>query len=136
MLPPSQFSPYVSLFSFVIGLPTAVATYYQAWRGRQESHELRESLAYSSYCLEFIDPAGSTVNLVPLDSLHSLPKMGDVVLLPGMEDGRGGPAHGAYRVLRVEHLYARDDSRGALAGGARLVKTVAQVELVGGGDGL
>lgn len=128
MLPASHISPYVSLVSFVLGLPTAIATYYQAWKVRQENRELRESLAYSSFCLEFVVPDGSSINLVPLDSLHSLPKSGDVLLLPGLVDERGMPQHGAYRVLHIEHLYARDDGRRALMGQVRLVKTVAHVD--------
>ena len=34
-------------------------------------------------CLEFVVDDGTCINLVPLETLHSLPKPGDVVLLPG-----------------------------------------------------
>lgn len=131
MIPASHVSPYVSLISFTLGLPTSVATYYQAWKVRQENRDLRESLAYSSFCLEFVVPDGRSINLVPLDSLHSLPKSGDVLLLPGLADSQGMPGHGAYRVLHIEHLYARDESRRAIAGQIRLVKAVAHVDPLG-----
>ncbi len=131
MIPASHVSPYTSLISFLIGLPTAVATYYQAWKVRQENRDLRESLSYSSFCLEFVVSDGTSINLVPLDSLHSLPRSGDVVLLPGTADGRNLPKHNAYRVLHIEHLYTPDEGSRALAGHAHLVKTVAHVDPVG-----
>lgn len=77
------------------------------------------------------EPGWGYGELVPLDSLHSLPRLNDVVLLPGGACARGLPGHGAYRVLQVEHLYARDEGRKTLDGQARLVKTVAHVEAVG-----
>ena len=129
MLPVSFITPYTSLVAFVIGLPTALATYYQAWKTRQESKEARQGFVVSQNCLEFILEDGTSVNLVPLETLHSLPKPGDIVLLPGAAShGLRELPHCAYRVSRVEHIYARVDTRQALTGQARLVKAVAHVD--------
>jgi hypothetical protein len=129
MLPIVQLSPYTSLIAFVIGLPTLVGTYYQSWRTRQESKQAREGLVYSENCLEFIMDDGTSINLVPLETLHTLPKTGDVVLLPGVgEHAPELPQHAAYRVTSIEYIYARVENRHAHYGQARLVKAVAHVD--------
>jgi hypothetical protein len=128
---------FTSIISFVVGLPTTVGTYYQVWRTRRETKEAREGLVYSQNCLEFIMNDGRFVNLVPLETLHSLPKPGDIVLLPGAAATPGAEevAYGAYRVSRIEHIYARVEGMGrreTLPGQARLAKAVAHVELLSG----
>jgi len=128
ILPITQFSPYTSLFSFAVGLPAMIGAYYQSWKARQEAREARESALYSADCLEFVIEDGTCVNLVPLESLHSLPKPGDIVLLPG--DGtfeEEALAPGAYRIERVEHVYTRPDRKSKRPREARLTKAVAQV---------
>ena len=127
MFNPAHVSPYTSLISFTLGFPTAMATYYQAWKARQESRDLREGLALTSFCLEFVDWDGATVNVATLDSLHSLPAVGEVVLLPGIERKGGMPLYQAFRIGEIEHLYAPTDTRSALQGQAHLVKIVAKV---------
>ena len=127
MISASHISPYTSLISFTIGLPTAIATYYQAWKARQENRQLREGIALSSYCLEFVREDGISVNLASLDSLHSLPTVGEIVLLPGYDCGRG-PQHGAYRIRNMEHIYGLVGTRTAAAGQVHLVKIVASVD--------
>lgn len=122
-------SPYASLFGFLVGLPTLIGTYYQSWKARQESKEARQGLVYSENCLEFVLDDGTTVNLVPLETLHTLPKPGDVVLLPGSADPHViHPQHAAYRVDRVEFIYARVENRQARPGQARLAKAVAHLD--------
>jgi len=72
---------------------------------------------------------GTCINLIPLETLHSLPKPGDVVLLPG--DGVGGESSfvpGAYRVQRIEHIYTPAEVKGKQPREARLTKAVALVE--------
>ena len=126
--PISTLSPYTSIFSFLVGLPTIFAAYYQSWKARQEAREARESALYSVNCLEFVVEDGTCINLVPLETLHSLPKPGDIVLLPG--DGFGKEdelAPGAYRIERVEHIYTRPNERSKRPREARLTKAVAQV---------
>jgi hypothetical protein len=128
MLPIPQFSPYTSFFSFIVGLPTMVGAYYQSWRARQEARLAREGAIYSADCLEFVVDDGTCINLVPLETLHSLPKPGDIVLLPGdgtFDDGALAP--GAYRIDRVEHIYTRPDKKAKRPREARLTKAVAQV---------
>ena len=128
MLPVTHITPYTSLVAFVIGLPTALATYYQAWKTRQESRNVRRGYVYSRNCLEFVLIDGTSVNLVPLETLHSLPKPGDIVLLPGADDEITQLPPSAYRIGRVEHIYARVGTVRAQARQARLVKAVAYVE--------
>ena len=127
MITPSLISPYTSIISFTIGFPTAIATYYQAWKARQESRELREGLARSGFCLEFVDLDGATVNMASLDSLHSLPQVGEVVLLPGVNRENGISQYQAFRISEMEHLYAPTETRSAVPGQAHLVKIVAKV---------
>jgi hypothetical protein len=128
IIPVAQFSPYTSLFSFLIGLPTMIAAYYQSWKGRQEARLAREGALYSMNCLEFVTGDGDCINLVPLETLHSLPKPGDVVLLPGDGEGEGETlAPGAYRIERIEHIYTRPDGKTKRPREARLTKAVAQV---------
>ncbi len=128
MLSASNISPYTSLISFTIGLPTAVATYYQAWKARQESRELRKGMARSSFCLKFVREDGSSVNIASLDSLHSLPTIGETVLLPGFSNKDGSPQHGAYKIRAIEHIYAPAKNRTVVEGQIHLVKIVASVD--------
>jgi hypothetical protein len=126
--PITQFSPYTSLFSFIIGLPTMIAAYYQSWKARQEARLAREGALCSMNCLEFVVDDGTCINLIPLETLHTLPKAGDIVLLPG--DGTldvGGLAPGAYKVDRIDHIYTRHDSKKKRPREARLTKAVAMV---------
>jgi hypothetical protein len=61
---------YTSFFGFIVGLPTLAATYYQSWKSRRESEEVRRHLVFSGNCLEFILEDGTSINLVPLETLH------------------------------------------------------------------
>ena len=113
---------------FLLGLPTMVAAFYQAWKARIEAREAREGTLHSANCLEFLSPDGACVNLVPLETLHSLPKPGDVVLLPGHGVGETGEfVPGAYVVERIEHIYTPVKSKNSRPHQARLTKAVAQV---------
>ncbi len=126
--PITEFSPYTSLFSFIIGLPTMIAAYYQSWKARQEARLAREGALFSMNCLEFVVEDGTCINLVPPETLHSLPKPGDIVLLPG--DGIGEEhnlAPGAYRIDRIEHIYTRPSEKTKRPREARLTKAVAQI---------
>jgi hypothetical protein len=132
MLPVNSLSRYTSLLSFLVGLPTLIGTYYQSWKTRQEAKQAREGLSYSENCLEFNLEDGTTINLVPLDTLHTLPKPGDIVLLPGTANGAAPHIqHAAYRISRIEHIYVRVENRHAQHGQARLAKAVAHVVPVG-----
>jgi hypothetical protein len=133
-LPITSVSPYTSLFSFLVGFPTIVGAYYQSWKARQEARLAREGALMSANCLEFVVEDGTCVNLVPLETLHSLPKPGDIVLLPGdgtFDDGALAP--GAYRIDRVEHIYTQPEVRGKRPREARLTKAVAQVTSLSAG---
>jgi hypothetical protein len=144
MLPSvTAISPYTSLIGFMVGLPTALATYYQAFKTRQEAKAAREGELHSMNCLEFVDRTGNCINLVPLETLHSMPKPGDIVLLPG--DGADAASTalslshhsrdndetthlpGAYRVDRIEYIFTPPERRARRPQEARLTKTVVQV---------
>jgi hypothetical protein len=113
---------------FGIGLPAMIGAYYQSWKARQEAREAREEMVHSADCLEFVSGDGSCINLVPLDTLHSLPRPGDVVMLPGHGVGAEGEfLPGAYRVESVEHIYSSVEGRGSRPQEARLSKAVALV---------
>jgi hypothetical protein len=130
-IPITQLSPYTSLFSFIIGLPAMIAAWYQSWKARQEARLAREGALHSLNCLEFVVDDGTCINLVPLETLHTLPKPGDIVLLPG--DGMGIESSlipGAYRIDRIEHIYTRPDRKTKRPREARLTKAVAQVSSV------
>jgi hypothetical protein len=122
-------SRYSSIVGFAVALPLTTAAYYQSFKARQEAKQAREGLPHSLNCLEFVSGDGSCINLVPLDMLHSLPRPGDVVLLPG--HGVGGEEReflpGAYLVDTVEHIYSSVEMKGSRPLEARLSKTVAQV---------
>jgi hypothetical protein len=126
-----DFGSVASIMGLVIGLPTAIATYYQAFKTRQEARQEREGTLHSMNCLEFIAGDGTCINLVPLETLHSLPKAGDVIFLPGHGIGAEGEfPPGAYLVEAVEHIYTREDGNGTRPQEARLTKAVAQVTSV------
>ena len=78
-----RISPYADLITFLVALPAVLGTYYQAFKTRQEARREREGRLHSRDCLEFVAGDGECINLVPLETLHSLPRAGDVILLPG-----------------------------------------------------
>jgi ABC-type transport system involved in cytochrome c biogenesis permease subunit len=113
----------------LIGMPAMVAGFYQTWKARQEAKAAREGTLVSRNCLEFVSGDGICINLVPLETLHSLPKPGDVILLPG--HGVGGNEEfipGAYLVETIEHIYTRSSHKGSRPQEARLTKAVAKVK--------
>ncbi len=123
MFPIRAISTFTSLLGFLLGFPTAIATYYQAWKTRQEAALARAGLIYSKNCLEFVLDDGTTVNLVSLETLHTLPRPGEIVLLPGSDE----EGMSAYRVSRIEHIYSRLETKEHDPKQARLIKAVAHV---------
>jgi hypothetical protein len=122
-----QLNAYLGILCSIVILPTVGATYYQAFKARQEAKQAREGF-HSKNCLEFVVADGSCINLIPLETLHTLPKPGDIVLLPG--DGVGGDSRftpGAYRVERIEHIYTPAEIKRKRPREARLTKAVALV---------
>lgn len=119
---------YSSVIGFMIGLPIVGGTYFESLRARQEARKAREGTLRSANCLEFIAGDGTCINLVPLETLHSLPREGDVLLLPG--DGVGDASvflPGAYLVESIEHIYTSYEKKGGRPNEARLTKAVARV---------
>jgi hypothetical protein len=125
-IPISTLSYLANIVGFLIGLPITAATWYQALRARQEVRRSRELIIHSENCLEFISGEGNCVNLIPLETLRTLPRPGDVVLLPGDGVDSGVIRTGAYRVERVEHIYTRTEKT-IRPQEARLTQAVAHV---------
>lgn len=125
-IPISTLSYVANVVGFLIGLPITAATWYQALRARQEVRRSRELIIHSQNCLEFVSDEGHRVNLIPLETLRTLPRPGDVVLLPGDGVENGRIRTGAYRVERVEHIYTRAEKT-IRPQEARLTQAVAHV---------
>jgi len=123
----SRVSNLAGFASFFIGLPLVIATYYQAYRARKEAREALRPLILSENCVEFVLSDGTWINLVPLDSFHTLPAPGTVVLLPGDAMGEGA---GVYRVEALEYIYASEGPNAKQPRQAKLTKAVAQVSHV------
>jgi hypothetical protein len=124
----SLIAQYSSVVGFMIGLPIMAGAYFESLRARQEARRGLEGTLNSANCLEFIAGDGTCINLVPLETLHSLPREGDVLLLPG--DGVGAASvflPGAYLVESIEHIYTPAERKGAGPHEARLTKAVARV---------
>ncbi len=121
-------SPLITAAGFLVALPTILATYYQSFKARQEARNERDGKLHSANCLEFVAFDGTCVNLVPLETLHSLPREGDVILLPGGGVGGGGEfLPGAYLVESIEHIYTPVTLRSTRPLEARLTKAIARV---------
>jgi hypothetical protein len=116
-----------NIAGFALGLPTLLATYYESFKARREASQARKEALHSLDCLEFVSANGECINLVPLERLHSLPKPGDVVFLPGEGVRAQENPTGAYVVKSIEHIYARWEEKGSRPQEARLTKTVAQL---------
>jgi hypothetical protein len=124
----AYWSPFITVTAFLIGFPTVLATYYQAFKTRQEARNEREGTLHARNCLEFVTLDGSCINLVPLETLHSLPRAGDVILLPGSGVYEGAEfLPGAYLVESIEHIYSPVKWKRARPLEARLTKAVAKV---------
>jgi len=122
------YSPFVSVIGFVIALPSAIGAYYESFKARREARRAREGTLHAQDCLEFVSGDGTCINLVPLETLPTLPRVGDVILLPGHGTGVDGEfLTGAYLVEKVEHIYTRAEYEGCRLNEARLTKAVAQV---------
>jgi hypothetical protein len=123
-----HFGSVASILGLLIGLPAILAALYQAHKARQEAKQVREGSMHSRDCLEFIVGDGTTVNLVPLETLNWLPRAGDIILLPGDGVGIGNdflPA--AYLVESIEHFYAPATHKRRRPQEARLTKVVCAV---------
>jgi hypothetical protein len=95
-----RFSLVADLFT-VLGIPSLFYLYHQLWKQYRESHEER---IVSESCLEFLAP-GRAINLVPLETLSVLPRVGEIVDLPA-EAGAESEI-GSYRVERIDHVFVR-----------------------------
>jgi hypothetical protein len=114
---------FYETFKFVLTVPLSIATWYQVIRARQDLRRSRDLVVHSENCLEFVSARGDCVNLVPLETLRSLPRPGDIVLLPG----EGIASTGAWRIERIEHIYTPSPRKSARPQEARMTKAMAYV---------
>ena len=83
---------------------------------------------HSRDCLEFVLGDGTTINIVPLETLNWLPREGDVILLPGEGvENRDELIPAAYLVESIEHFYAWATHKRRRPQEARLTKVVCAV---------
>ncbi len=85
----------------LVGIPSCWIQNRQLLKQYQEAHKTK---IVSENCLEFLAP-GRAVNLVPLDNLVTLPRVGETVYLPaepGAESERG-----LYRIESLDHFFVR-----------------------------
>ncbi|MBS1802313.1 MAG: hypothetical protein JST28_03050 [Acidobacteria bacterium] len=123
-----HFVSIASILGLLIGLPAVLAVFYQAHKARQEDRQVREGSMHSRDCLEFIVGDGTTINVVPLETLNWLPRAGDIILLPGDGIDEGTQfLPGAYLVESLEHLYAPATHKLRRPQEARLTKVVCAV---------
>jgi hypothetical protein len=122
-----HFGSIASILGLLVGLPAILAALYQAHKARQEAKQVREGSMHSRDCLEFIVGDGTTVNVVPLETLNWLPRAGDIILLPGdgVQASEFLPA--AYLVESLEHFYAPATHKRRRPQEARLTKVVCAV---------
>jgi hypothetical protein len=123
-----HFGSIASILGLLIGIPAIVAAFYQAHKARQEARQVREGSMHSRDCLEFIVGDGTTVNVVPLETLNWLPREGDLILLPGEGvESTSEMVPGAYLVDSIEHYYAPASHKRRRPQEARLTKVVCTV---------
>ena len=123
-----HFGSVASILGLLIGLPAILAAFCQANKARQEARQVREGSMHSRDCLEFIVGDGTTINVVPLETLNWLPREGDLILLPG--DGvetRTGFIPATYLVDSIEHFYAPATHKRRRPQEARLTKVVCSM---------
>ena len=109
----------------LIGIPSLWYANRELWKQYREARRIK---IVSENCLEFLAP-GRAINLVRLDGLPVLPRMGDMVYLPA-EDG-GEFDSGSYRVQKLEYFFVRPaEEQCTQPAEAVLGKVVAKVERV------
>lgn len=113
----SLISQYSRVVGFMIGLPVMAGTYYESLKARQGARRARERL-HSLNCLEFIAGDGTCIDLVPLETLHSLPRVGGRHSAAGRRGGWGVLDRRVSRRKGGALLYARGIPGMPAAGGA------------------
>ncbi|MGO9650240.1 MAG: hypothetical protein ACLPOO_19585 [Terriglobales bacterium] len=87
----------------IFGIPTLVVSTLQLYR---EAKKAREPQTVSFGCLEFCNVEDNCgVNLVPLERITAIPRVGDRVFLPGETHDSQSYGSGYYEVLKVVFTY-------------------------------
>jgi hypothetical protein len=75
-------------------------------------------------CLVFYDRQHKvSVNVIPLDKFHFLPRVGEHLYLPGIE----GKGQGRYRIDAIEHFYREESDPPVDRGDVALLNITADV---------
>jgi hypothetical protein len=78
----------------------------------------------SEDCLVFYDHKRKVaVNVIPLDKFHFLPRVGELLSLPGIE----GMGEGHYRVDAIRHTYREEPDPPVERGDVALLTITAEV---------
>jgi hypothetical protein len=103
---PDPISLIADIFTF-LGIPTLAISTWKLWREFKKDRDERKIVKnVSQDCLEFYDPREKVgVNLVPLDKVVAIPRVGDVVYLPGETHDHQNYGGGVYEVERVEFSF-------------------------------
>ena len=103
---PDPISAVADVVTF-IGIPALAFTSYQMWQEiKKVRAERNEIKIVSQDCLEFYDPDQRVgVNLVPLDTIVAIPRVGDTVHLPGETREHQNYGAGLYEITKVEFTY-------------------------------
>jgi len=88
----------------ILGIPTLTVSTIQLYR---EIKKARTPQSVSHGCLEFIGEDGKCgVNLVPMENIMAIPRVGDEVYLPGETHDSKAYDQGYYEVLKVLFIYS------------------------------
>jgi hypothetical protein len=88
----------------IVGIPTLAVSTWTLYREAKKARELR---TVSEGCLEFYNVENRCgVNLVPLEKVTGIPRVGDRVFLPGETHDSKRYGMGYYEVLKVEFGYS------------------------------
>jgi hypothetical protein len=88
----------------IFGIPTLAVSIIQLYR---QAKKAREPQTVSFGCLEFVDVEQEVgVNLVPLEKITTIPRVGDQVYLPGETHDSKPYGRGYYEVRKVVFGYS------------------------------
>lgn len=90
----------------IIGVPVLAVS---IWKLYQDAKEARKLKGVGEDCLNFYDiTAKCAINLVPVKDFSIVPRVGDIVSLPGETDEERNYDGGRYEVVSVEFYYRED----------------------------
>jgi len=96
----------ISFIADVVTLVCIPTISVSTWKLYKQVKKAREPQSVSHGCLEFADEDDRVgINLIPLEAVTAIPRVGDRVLLPGETHEFKNFGGGLYEVLSVEFTY-------------------------------